>query len=1502
MAANAQEEQQWIDGTHPALLGNSVPRSTSPTRSVSPTPSTTSSTSSSPRFDAQDPTPPPSQPAPLRKGGASNTGPKGVLADYAARQASTGGLGATNTGPKGVLSDWRGSQAASAEEALRNLSLGFVSSNGTVVRLDQEEDPLSEDEEEEVGGEGEEQARERYRAKRLRELKGSGERGGVSGPGVRRRHFGHLREIGMDQFLSAVEDEEEDVAVVLHLYEPEIEACAVLNQHLSSIARSYPQTKFIRALATEVDFSADMEEDTLPTMLVYRGGDLETTLVRPDLEWGRGTRADSGQGMASAEEQSSYSTTASPSNPLHSPATTDSSSSSAPDPEPSPSSNGGTLSPLSTDEPPRRLRAPHRRNNAPPLKSILKHPPPRQSGFSFRRDWIAYAAATAGVATTTTSSQGGGGAAGLQNAAAGFWGSALKKLSGVTAVAAGVGVQPQPARRELGGDEATTTVAGGSSAEGAEGSNSEKEGGASVAGSAAALASYEAAAHSRSTALSSSASASTTSSSTTPAAAPHQPPARGSSTSSPPAASPYATIKATVSPSTAPPAPPPLSVAELKRVRFRMASLKVVYPINGPNGPLAPWEEAITKKRINMEHRALAHKSLEGGESKGWTGEALSRLYAECCRTREEKGIERVKRAFKDNPRTPPKVLDLSNELLSHGAVEALADLLSVDWGLKKLVLESCGLDDESLRPLLHALLVSGSIPTVSLANNKRIKAKGWKLIAVFVRKARFLRYLDVSENTIDKRTADHLVQALTPHLAPPPPTSGAEEVESEEPSKEKEKEKIEGEVEEGDESEVEDPEPLFTVAPLLKRDDEAPEAATVLSIRLENCGLKGQALEALAHGVRASSLKHISIRRNRINPLGAVALAIMIRDYPLPTDAHHDPSPLHPSTPPLPRPNGALPSPSLAQSQSQSQSANSVSARQSLQAPYVRKSLPSSRSNSPTPAPTSEENGKGGGGGEAAEKEREQWRNSEARNKLRRQIEELPRTGSLLTLDVKGNDIRNGVLYIAQVLKRNRTLKVLNLSENKIDMQGLVSIAEALKFNSTLETLDMSLNPCCGPGLEGITSLRSAITINSNLKRVFLNSTDLSSEGAIALAEFLPEATSLIHLDLTGNFDIDIAGVLALSVSVKMNDTLRCLDLNIPPNDPDFARLSQEILQCCIRNTEQAQEEATSGGKKITIAAPILKSAVARDLKSRQEAQDRHARQIAAQNQSKDEILAAAEEVKEVLGDMLKLDEGAKEMGVIVQPSEVVRDALVQAQLAEAQLAEAVAATRQGDQKDRALVLGDQLTSLLDRAKALYEPPSSSSPSLSSPAPKSAPNGSASPSLQIPSSPIPASPADSPSSPGFTIADSDDDSDSDNSRPSSPSPTSPSADPKAPSLSISTTAEAEADDEAGAGAGEPDSDLSPRSPMESQSRSLTLEEGEVFRKGAALGTGEVDEDEEGEGGLGDVSGEELRKEILETPIARSPRPSFSGEASRPVVEPLEDGEEAKEETVEDDE
>lgn len=112
---------------------------------------------------------------------------------------------------------------------------------------------------------------------------------------------------------------------------------------------------------------------------------------------------------------------------------------------------------------------------------------------------------------------------------------------------------------------------------------------------------------------------------------------------------------------------------------------------------------------------------------------------------------------------------------------------------------------------------------------------------------ARFLRYLDVSENMIDKRAADHLVQALTPHLAAAVPASPAPPPAEEAPSEKEEPDEVEegGEKDEEEDGEYLNAEPLFKGAPLLKKDDEAPEAGVVMSIRLENCGLKGAALEA---------------------------------------------------------------------------------------------------------------------------------------------------------------------------------------------------------------------------------------------------------------------------------------------------------------------------------------------------------------------------------------------------------------------------------------------------------------------------------------------------------------------------------------------------------------------------------------------------------------------------------------------------------------------------------
>jgi protein phosphatase 1 regulatory subunit 37 len=63
-----------------------------------------------------------------------------------------------------------------------------------------------------------------------------------------------------------------------------------------------------------------------------------------------------------------------------------------------------------------------------------------------------------------------------------------------------------------------------------------------------------------------------------------------------------------------------------------------------------------------------------------------------------------------------------------------------------------------------------------------------------------------------------------------------------------------------------------------------------------------------------------------------------------------------------------------------------------------------------------------------------------------------------------------------------------------------------------------------------------------------------MTSSGAIALAEFLPESSSLLHLDMTEN-KLDLAGVMALNQGLKSNHVMRCLDLNIPPDDEKMAK-----------------------------------------------------------------------------------------------------------------------------------------------------------------------------------------------------------------------------------------------------------------------------------------------------------------------------------------------------------
>lgn len=207
--------------------------------------------------------------------------------------------------------------------------------------------------------------------------------------------------------------------------------------------------------------------------------------------------------------------------------------------------------------------------------------------------------------------------------------------------------------------------------------------------------------------------------------------------------------------------------------------------------------------------------------------------------------------------------------------------------------------------------------------------------------------------------------------------------------------------------------------------------------------------------------------------------------------------------------------------------------------------------------------------------------------------LSDIPARGHLLTLDLRGNALHDAdAAILATALRRNRTLRVCSLADNYITPHGLACIADALRYNTTLETLDLSGNPCGGPALDGVLRLRVALAVHPRLKRVVFADTQLAAEGALVLAECLPDAEHLVHLDLTRN-PLGLVGMLGLAAGTRRNASLRCLDVSLE-DDPAFVEAARDVYTHCARHTHTALAHAPPG---VHVQRPLDKSALARAL-----------------------------------------------------------------------------------------------------------------------------------------------------------------------------------------------------------------------------------------------------------------------------------------------------------------
>lgn len=123
--------------------------------------------------------------------------------------------------------------------------------------------------------------------------------------------------------------------------------------------------------------------------------------------------------------------------------------------------------------------------------------------------------------------------------------------------------------------------------------------------------------------------------------------------------------------------------------------------------------------------------------------------------------------------------------------------------------------------------------------------------------------------------------------------------------------------------------------------------------------------------------------------------------------------------------------------------------------------------------------------------------------------------------LDLSGNRIGvSGAKAFAEMLKKNKSLEVLNLFSNIIDVDGARALKESLKVNNTLRELDVGLNRLREKGVmalaEGLSENRTSAMTTLGLRYNFI-----SEDG---ITEFFKKALlgghcKLHHLYIKGNY-----------------------------------------------------------------------------------------------------------------------------------------------------------------------------------------------------------------------------------------------------------------------------------------------------------------------------------------------------------------------------------------------
>ncbi|CAF3083742.1 unnamed protein product [Rotaria sp. Silwood2] len=199
-----------------------------------------------------------------------------------------------------------------------------------------------------------------------------------------------------------------------------------------------------------------------------------------------------------------------------------------------------------------------------------------------------------------------------------------------------------------------------------------------------------------------------------------------------------------------------------------------------------------------------------------------------------------------------------------------------------------------------------------------------------------------------------------------------------------------------------------------------------------------------------------------------------------------------------------------------------------------------------------------------------------------------------------------NSLQHLADALEINESLKILYLNNNLLGDKGILIIAGALARNSTLSTLDLSKNNITEIGANaieyalkqketalvnlflndnpirdlGVKSIVSALHINKTSKKLKLESTDMTIDGACAIAHIIRMNYHLVNLALSRN-PLGDALIHLLVDAFKANDTLQHLYLNaINLTDDCIPNLMAILKKKTLNSIELVKNQFTDKAK----------------------------------------------------------------------------------------------------------------------------------------------------------------------------------------------------------------------------------------------------------------------------------------------------------------------------------